>query len=269
MGPATAAPPRARPFGFWAQGFADRELRDSNLGLADGRIADTGGVIGGLDYTMLGARDAFLFGVLSGYTDAHIRQRATGAKTELNGASVGIYGVYVRGGFSIDFNSKVDFFEVDQDASPSTDLRNYVTAGNLNYKIYGTGGVWIEPTAGVIYTVSRWGDNFSALDGHTLRVQGGARVGTSFVWHGVTIEPTLTGLLYSDVDIHAGSVGVTTGLSLPTDEGRVFKQGILRFNFDYGGGLSTSIEGEVRHGDLAENADMLGFAGRLGLRYQW
>jgi hypothetical protein len=205
---------------------------------------------------------------LSGYTDAHIRQRATGSSTTLNGASVGIYGVYVRGAFSFDFNSKVDMFDVDQTAASSTDLRNYVSAANLNYKIYGSAGVWLEPTVGVVYTLSRWGDNFSALDGHVLRVQGGARIGTSFVWHGVTIEPTVTGLLYSDVDIHSGAVA-GTGLTLPTDEGRVFKQGILRFNFDYGRGLSTSIEGEVRHGDLADNADMLGFAGRLGLRYQW
>jgi hypothetical protein len=113
---------------------------------------------------------------------------------------VGFYGVYVNGGFSADFNSKVDFLALDQSSviPLSSDLRTYTTAANLNYK-FDVGGGWIEPTIGAIYTVTRWDSALSALDGHTVRVQGGVRFGQSFKQGDVTIEPTLLGLLYSDV----------------------------------------------------------------------
>ena len=256
----------------WVQGYVDREWRDSNLGFLDGRTATTTGAIGGIDYTsyrLFSANDAFVVGILAGVTQVR-SSSILDVKTRVDGPSVGIYGVYVNGGFSADFNSKVDFLALDQSSviPLSSDLRTYTTAANLNYK-FDVGGGWIEPTIGAIYTVTRWDSLLSALDGHTVRVQGGVRFGQSFKQGDVTIEPTLLGLLYSDVVIEGGNIN-TVGVPLsPTDEGRLFEQASLKLNFDFGNGLSSSIEGEVRHGDLNHGAEVVGAAGRVGLRYKW
>ena len=260
------------PFAIWVQGYADREWRDSNLGFIDGRTTTTYGAIGGIDYTtykVFSQNDAFVFGILSGVTELRTSSVA-GLKTNIDGPSVGLYGVYVNGGFSVDFNSKVDFLALDQ-TSPlpglSSNLNSYATAGNINYK-FDLGAGWIEPTAGAIYTVTRWDGTMSALDGHTVRLQGGLRIGQSFTSAGVVIEPTVTALIYSDVVIEGGNV-TTVGLATPTDEGKVFELGSLKLNFDLGRGLSTSLEAEVRHGSLGHGTEVVGAGGRVGLRYKW
>ena len=109
----------------------------------------------------------------------------------------------------------------------------------------------------------------SALDGHTMRVQGGLRFGQTFIYGNVTIEPTLLAMLYSDVVIEGGNIG-NLGVPLaPSDEGKLFELAALKLNFDFGNGLSTSLEGEVRHGNLDHGADVVGAAGRVSLRYKW
>jgi hypothetical protein len=260
------------PFAIWVQGYADREWRDSNFGFIDGRTTTTYGAIGGIDYTsyrVFSPNDAFVFGILTGITELRTDSVAS-VKTHIDGPSVGLYGVYVNGGFSVDFNSKVDFLALDQ-SSPlhglSSNLNSYATAGNVNYK-FDVGGGWIEPTIGAIYTVTRWDNAMSALDGHTVRVQGGLRLGHSYTSAGVVIEPTVAAMLYSDVVIEGGNI-TTVGLTTPTDEGKLFELGSLKLNFDFGKGLSTSVEAEVRHGSLGHGADVVGAAGRVGLRYKW
>ena len=260
------------PIAVWVQGYVDREWRDSNYGFFDGRTTTTAGAIGGIDHTsyrLFAPNDALVVGLLAGVTEMHTTS-VIDVKTRIDGPSVGVYGVYVNGGFSVDFNSKVDFLALDQSSALpiSSDLRTYATAANINYK-FDIGGGWIEPTAGAIYTVTRWDSGMSALDGHTVRVQGGVRFGQSFNYRGVTIEPTLLGLLYSDVVIEGGNIN-NIGVPLaPTEEGKLFEQASLKLNFDFANGLSTSIEGEVRHGSLDHGAEVVGAAGRVGLRYRW
>jgi hypothetical protein len=260
------------PIAMWVQGYVDREWRDSNLGFLDGRTTTTAGAIGGIDHTtyrLFSPNDALVVGLLAGVTQMHTTS-VIDVKTRIDGPSLGVYGVYVNGGFSVDFNAKVDFLALDQSSALpiSSDLRTYTTAANINYK-FDVGGGWIEPTAGAIYTVTRWDNVMSALDGHTVRVQGGVRFGQSFSYGAVTIEPTLLGLLYSDVVIEGGNIN-NVGVPLaPTDEGKLFEQASLKLNFDFGSGLSTSIEGEVRHGSLDHGAEVVGAAGRVGLRYRW
>src|SRR5262249_51366494 len=101
-------PGQPLPFATWVLGFADHESRDSHPGFVDGRTTNTEGAVGGVDYTfrrIFSGKDAFAFGLLSGYADAHITSADGRAKTHVDGPSVGIYGVYVYGGFSVDFNS--------------------------------------------------------------------------------------------------------------------------------------------------------------------
>jgi Autotransporter beta-domain len=268
--PSSIAP---SPFAVWGQGFVDHEERDPRGGFS-GSTTNIGGTIGGVDYTfrnVFSASDAFVFGVLSGYATAQAKSTDGITKTHVEGPSVGIYGVYVSGGFSVDFNSKVDFFGVDQTGGFSADLTNSVTAANLNYKINAPASVggWVEPTVGMIYTDSNWGNGQSALDGHQLRVQGGVRFGQSLTFGEITVEPTLTGLLYSDVVIEGGTVATIGQPAAPTDQGKLFEQALFKLNFDFGNGLSSSVEGDVRHSDMGNGTQVVGAGGRVAVRYQW
>jgi hypothetical protein len=228
--------------------------------------------MGGIDYTtyrLFAPNDALVVGLLAGAMEMRSTS-VVDVRTRIDGPSLGVYGVYVNGGFSVDVNAKVDFLALDQaSALPiSADLKTYASAANVNYK-FDVGGGWIEPTAGAIYTVTRWDSGLSGLDGHTVRIQGGVRFGQSFNVGAVTIEPTLLGLLYSDVVIEGGNINNFGAPLAPSDEGKLFEQASLKLNFDFNNGLSTSIEGEVRHGSLDHGAEVVGAAGRVGLRYRW
>lgn len=256
------------PLAVWGQGYADKERRDSHVGFVDGRRSHGGGFIGGIDatlYNVFGSQASMIVGVLTGYQQTHSRSVDTVTSSVFEGYTVGVYGVYSLHGFSIDANAKVDFVDVEQTSpalSYKADQRNFATGGNLNYR-FELAKFWFEPTVGVIYTDSNWDSQRSNLDLKQFRVQGGARVGTSFKMGSVTVEPTLTALLYSDV-----MMAYQTQPASPIDRGEVFQQAIGKLNFDLGKGLSSSVEGEVRHG-TPHGAEVLGASGRVGVRYQW
>jgi hypothetical protein len=277
--PVFKAMPKQQPmlrtvtYGIWGQGFGDVEWRSGSFNGADiGRTTTTAGGIGGADVTVtniFSATDAFVIGALGGFTSARVKN-ADGSTAVVDGPGVGAYAIYVNGGFSTDATFKVDFFELNRTAAGVVDLNlgltNFVIAHNLNYKV-DIKPWWFEPTVGWSYSSLVWDGASRALgfeDGHTIRVQGGIRAGTSFDWNGVTVEPTLTGMAYSDVEIRGGTIALAAGSPplAPTDEGKVFGQGIAKLNFVWNRNLSSYLEGEVRGRE-----NVLGAAGRLGLRY--
>jgi len=273
--PILKAPPKAPEPAWnvagWAQGFGDYENRTGQFNGADiGRTARTGGVIGGVDLTLphlFLPADAWVVGVLGGDTVSTVHN-ADGSSARVRGPGVGVYSVYVNGGFSTDGVFKADFFDLD-----STDAFNFTTGlrltnltvtDNLNYK-YEFSQYWIEPTVGFAYTATIWDAASLAIgltNGNDWRVQGGARIGTSFDANGVHVEPTLTALLYDDVSITGGTLITATSPIVPTDEGKLFGQLIGKMNFDFGRGVSSFVEGEVRGRE-----NVFGAAGRLGIRY--
>jgi hypothetical protein len=269
-----APPVRTVTYALWGQGFGDVEWRNANLGGLDlGRTTSTVGAIAGADVTItniFAATDAYVFGVLGGFTSARVRNN-DGSSARIDGPGVGLYSIYVNGGFSTDTTFKADFFDLNRSAPLAPDLglrlTNYTTAVNVNYK-FDTMPWWVEPTVGASYTATVWDGASKAFgfeDGHTWRVQGGVRVGTTYDWNGVKVEPTLTGLVYSDVEIRGGTVAQVAGAALvPTDEGKIFGQGIGKLNFLWTNNFSSYIEGEVRGRD-----GVLGAAGRAGLRYSF
>jgi hypothetical protein len=264
---------RTVTYAIWGQGFGDIEWRSGSFNGADiGRTTTTAGGIGGADVTVtnvFSATDAFVFGALGGFTSARVKN-ADGSTATVDGPGVGAYAIYVNGGFSTDATFKVDFFDLNRSAAGLPDLglglTNFVTAYNLNYK-FDMKPWWWEPTVGFSYTSTVWDNASKGLgfeDGHAIRVQGGIRTGTSFDWNGVVVEPTLTALAYSDVEIRGGTIAVAAGAPAlaPTDEGKVFGQGIAKLNFIWNKQVSSYLEAEVRGRD-----SVLGAAGRLGLRY--
>ena len=263
---------RTVTYALWGQGFGDIEWRSGTFnGIDLGRTTGTVGALGGADVAItniLSSSDAFVIGVLGGFASAQVRN-ADGSSARVDGPGVGLYSIYVNGGFSTDATFKVDFFDLNRSVLGTPDLglslTNYVIAYNVNYK-FSTTPWWIEPTVGFSHTSTVWGEASRALglqDGHVLRLQGGIRVGTSYDWNGVMVEPTLAAMLYSDVEIQGGTVAIVAGApALPTDEGKIVGQGIAKLNFIWNRNLSSYVEGEVRGRE-----GVFGAAGRLGLRY--
>ena len=221
------------------------------------------------------------------------RLRAT-----VSGPTAGLYATYFSAGFSTDLTVKFDFLTVNEtfnDLLATTDygcshtglgvppfisfagagsvnLLNSTVVGNLNYRFDLYPNFWIEPTVGVQYTNSSYGSGAAQLglaDGNLVRVQGGARFGTStLLSNGVLMTTMLTGLAYNDVVVQGGfiPVGAFQGnnLLVQADQGFMRGQGILALNFDFGYGMSSFVQGDVYGG-----AHLFGAGGRAGIRYQW
>jgi len=214
---------------------------------------------------------------------------------------VGGYATYFNGGFSSDVTVKFDFLTLNEtfndvlattgpaanppDGPPpgfvpfagagSVNLLNSTVVGNLNYRFNLYPNFWIEPTVGAQYTNSSYGSGAAQLglaDGYLVRVQGGARFGTStLLSNGVLMTTTLTGLAYNDVVVQGGFVpafaplgSLGNNLLVQADQGLMRGQGILALNFDFGRGMSSFVQGDVYGG-----AHLFGAGGRAGLRYQW
>ena len=222
------------------------------------------------------------------------RLRAT-----VSGPTAGLYATYFNAGFSSDLTVKFDFLTLNQTfndllattgaytgaatglgVSPfipfagagSVSLLNSTVVGNLNYRFDLYPNFWIEPTVGVQYTNSSYGSGAAQLglaDGYLVRLQGGARFGTStLISNGVLMTTTLTGLAYNDVVVQGGLIPVNAfqgnNLLVQADQGLMRGQGILALNFDFGNGMSSFVQGDVYGG-----AHLFGAGGRAGLRYQW
>ena len=219
-------------------------------------------------------------------------------RATVSGPTVGAYATYFSEGFSTDVTAKFDFLTVNETfndllattggagstfnpAAPpfvafsgagSVNLLNSTVVGNLNYRFDLYPNLWIEPTVGVQYTNSSYGSGAAQLglaDGNLVRVQGGARFGTStLISNRVLMTTTLTGLAYNDVQVQGGfiPVGAFQGnnLLVQADQGFMRGEGILVLNFDFGDGMSSFVLGDVYGG-----AHLLGGGGRGGIRYQW
>ena len=132
---------------------------------------------------------------------------------------------------------------------------------------------WIEPTVGLRYYIADYDSDAAALglaDGHVLRLQAGARLGTQFLWNNVVVTPILTGLVYGDATVSglavtdAAFLGSAGGVASAATEGKVRGQGIGAVKFDYGNGVSSFVQADIRGG-----SDYFGYGGRAGVRFVW
>ncbi len=214
------------------------------------------------------------------------------------GPSAGLYGTYFNGPFSTDLSLKVDVLDLSQNfdnwvtlfapgvgpgAIPvldrqalvlnggSTSLLNTTVAANVNYRFDLQPNLWIEPTVGVQYTNSTYGGGAAELglaDGSLVMIQGGARLGSNFFWNNVRMTATLTGLAYDDVLVQGGFVAgagfLANNILAQADEGQLRGRGVLALNADFGQGVSSFVQAEVRGGK-----GLFGAGGKAGVRYQW
>ncbi len=132
---AVEAPAGPRP-AVWVQAFGDFERREQTqvVSLAqrtqiidNSTTSRTGGVVGGIDILLPGVlgADALLLGLTGGYADTTVKTRASQTEQKLGVASVGVYGAWILGNFSLGFNAKTDFVDMRQsftdflDSAPS------------------------------------------------------------------------------------------------------------------------------------------------------
>jgi hypothetical protein len=83
-------------------------------------------------------------------------------------------------------------------------------------------------------------------------------------WNSVPVEYTVGTYAYDDVSITGGTVASAIAPLAPTDQGLVFGQLASKASFDWGKGLSSYVEAEIRG-----STNIFGVAGRAGARCQW
>ncbi len=230
--------------------------------------------VAGADVVKIGvftASDAFVFGGLGSYTDTDTAlpisiTNPAGVNTKSNTPGGAFYASYINGGFSTDFSFSANYTESTVIAGvviitrQDTDAYNY--SANVQYRFDLPQSWWIEPTAGVAYAETHL--NFPGLlltDGHSTRVQAGARFGTEWTAQGIKIQGSLAGLAYGEVDVD-NSRAVGTVFPGPSERGYLWGKGIGKLNFQWTDKFSTYVEGEVRG-----RTDVLGYGGRVAARY--
>jgi Autotransporter beta-domain len=273
LAPAIAAGPT---WATWVEGVGDWEKRSALNANDIGRTQDTYGVHAGLDATWKNAwlpGDFVVAGVVTNWTSSRINLTGSPTTLRLEGPGVGLYSMYINGPFSADLVGKLDFLNLNEDfaglpPNGSIGVTNAGVSGNVQYKNK-FGASFLEPTMGFSFTRTMFGDNAALMglqDGSTLRLQAGARFGTAFNANGISFEPTLALLAYSNV-IADGTTVATVPIPVPvtpTDQGLVRGEVDPELNLDFNNGYSAYVRGSVRFG-----SELVGGSAKVGLRKQF
>lgn len=295
----------ARVQSVWAQAFADYE-RHSNMAPGSGenlvrKQTTVGGITGG-DATYFrqgeGGRETLQLGLLAGgtHTESRFSDTATvrDASQTQDGGFIGAYATYTVNKFAIDAFFKTDFLKykqrstgpttcpngqvliVDSDAdfvktdAGSTNEYVYTTGANVSYRFDLGNQMYFEPLAGFVFSATEYGNGAFDLgleDGQMFRIQGGARIGRSWLDEdGHLWSLSLLGLLYSDVYVNGYTVpGNSYAASASVvDEGKLRVLAQLQGSMQLNDGLSVIGQVGVRGGE-----DLFGVGGRLGMRQEW
>jgi hypothetical protein len=268
----------------WVEGLGDWEKRNPLNSLDVGRTQNTYSTHAGVDATWanpLVGGDYFVAGLVTNYTSTHVDLTGLPASLRLEGPGVGFYSMYLNGGFSADTAVKVDFVNLREDfaglvaegftlttTGNSIDITNAGVAGNLQYKNKYSWG-FIEPTMGFAFTHTMFGNNAAAMglqDASTLKLQAGARFGGTFLVNGMSIEPNLGLLAYSNVIADGTTLAVlgTQTPDPPTDKGLVRAEVNPEVNFGFDNGYSAYIRGSVRAG-----SELVGGSVKAGMRKEF
>jgi hypothetical protein len=278
-----AAEPPAQPspvWGVWAQGLGDWE-HDNPLTATDiGHFASTYTAQAGLDRTtqgILSSEDALVLGIVSSWTSSHVSYDNMPTSLKLVGPGVGVYTEYVRGGFSTDVTAKFDFLGMTQDfggfqPNASVNVLNAGVSGNAQYKFTGANNNFLEPTVGFSLSHTGFGSGGAALnleDTYTVRLQAGARVGTTWdIGHGVTIDTNFKALVYGDAVAQSTSAGGPIGGVIlpiaPSDTGLVRSELDPELCFNLPDNYSVTLSGQLRFGQA-----IVGGSAGVNLRKQW
>lgn len=274
-----AATPADPVWGTWVQGLGDTE-RDSALSSADTtHSSSTYSVQAGLDRTqrnVLSADDALVLGIVSSWTSTHTGFEGSSTKLNLAGPGAGLYSEYVKGGFSTDVTAKFDFLNMTERFAglapdQSTTILNAGVSGNVQYKIAGKNNSFLEPTAGFSLTHTSFGSGADAIgltDAYTLRLQTGARIGTTWdLGHETSVDANFKALVYGNAIAQGTSVagiGPFVSVITPSDTGLVRGELDPEICLNLPNDSSLTFSGQYRFG-----RDLSGGSAAINLRKQW
>jgi hypothetical protein len=276
--PAAAAAPADPVYGAWVQGLGDWE-HDNALSTVDAAHSNTTytgqGGFDGMWRGVINADDALVLGVVTSWTNAHISYDGTPITVLMTGPGVGIYSQYVRGGFSTDVTTKFDFLTLDQNfagTAPNSAISvlNAGVSGNVQYKVTGANNNFLEPTVGFSLTHTGFGGGaaLNLEDAYTVRLQAGARVGTTWdVGNGVTVDGSLKALAYGDAVAQGTSVagtGSAIPVLSPSDTGLVRGEFDSELCFNLPDNYSLTLSGQYRVGYA-----LVGGSAGVNLRKAW
>jgi hypothetical protein len=256
---------------------------------------------------LLSAQDAVNFGLLGSYTWTNIsvrtlvtstipNQTASGSglsSAHIDGPGVGFYATYFNQALSNSVLIKDDFlslnenqsqilgfgacsclgstpFPVAQSGSGSANLNQLTISDDLSYRMHWYSWLWMEPTAGASFVNSSYSPSAAALgitDGHTVRLQAGARTGIDSLLAAYHVTTVLTGLVFDNVIVHGYNIegqGFGQSGNILIDQGKLQGEVIASINVDLGRGLSASVQGYVYGA-----RDIVGAGGQATLRVQW
>ena len=105
---------------------------------------------------------------------------------------------------------------------------------------------------------------FGLTDASTLRLQAGARFGATLDVNGISVEPSLKALVYSNVIAEGSSTAAGIAGIVPTDQGKIRGEIDPDVNWDFGNGCLATLAATMRFGE-----GMLGGSASLNLRKQF
>lgn len=270
-----AAPEWAIKPGMWTQFFGNWDTRNGSTGGAGfNQFTNTYGWQSGLDglaRNVFHSGDALLAGIVGSYTDSLVTFDSFLTRARVYGPGVGLYATYLSGGLSTDTTLKGDFFDLNEtdDSIGLADrvgLATLTLSQNVQYKWDLPHSSFVEPTAGYTYNRVDFNGDAAVLgltSGDVVRVQGGARVGTTFEYMGVHFEPYVLGLVYDNV-VETGTPLSTLGVTGLVDEGLLRGQFDVDLDMDFGHGWTSFVRGEVSFGEY-----LLAGSFFAGARKQW
>ena len=290
--PEPGLPGRGVTPGVWAKGvgiWAERDRDDFDLDDQD----DTGvnidydlaiaGVLGGIDIGRDNAvaGDALLFGVMGGYLTSDL-DFDSGSKWDFEGGTVGGYATWLKGGLYVDALVKVDFLDVDIDASPfggdgGDDETSVTSIGGRVDAGYKFGDrFFVEPQGTLAYVHTEFEDDVDLFGGDvdfdeddSFRGRLGLRVGAVFETASVRSSPDVTGSVWQEfAGDNSVSVDGFGGADLPefddTDDDTRGEVVVGLSAVSLTNGWSGFVRGKY---EVSDEFEAFGVNG--GLRYNW
>ena len=280
--------------GIWGRAFGATQSRDNSYSVApppnligDDQVFDSNfnqdiyGFMGGIDFGHEGVTDqgnqAWIFGVMAGYTGSSLDFDNSDTEVDYKAGSIGAYVTYLNGGLFVDGVIKADFGNMDYNAGGDSADSDFTSVGGVidaGYRMDMASSWFIEPKATLAYVQTSFDDmdvfgtDVSIDDGDSLRGRLGARLGTSMQSNGNVFEPYVEASVWNefDGDYSAAFSSAGTGLTPAFDADGVFGEVVLGASLiNVGNGWSGFGNGAVQFGEDS----MLGFTGNLGVRKAW
>ncbi len=194
---------------------------------------------------------------------------------------VGIYGAVTGHGLVADFQVREDFYLM-QVSNPTADVfgdnlhgHDISANGSVGYKYYVTKDVFIEPSLSLLYSDLSVGTLELSSSGGALAFdpiasllgRAGLRLGTSFTWNRIEVQPFVSGAVWREFEGDAVASYEQSGVNTPISVTRLGTFGQVGLGAS-AHVLNTGLLGFIR-GDYRDGQNIQGYGVTAGLRYDF